>query len=202
MREGRLSYEKARLVAGVADESTVAAWISKAEEMKCIALEREIDAAQEAQACARGDFVVRVPERVGALVSLAFRTARKVAGRWLPPAECLVRLAEHFIETWKEALKEKRTRHRKVRERDEGWCQVPGCSRPADHVHHIVHKSQGGTDDPENLVSVCAVHHLHGLHMGYVRVRGRAPDALVWELGPPDWAANWRALSPSIGLAA
>ena len=31
--------------------------------------------------------------------------------------------------------------------------------------------------------AVCAAHHLHGLHLGFVRVRVRAPDDLVWELG-------------------
>jgi hypothetical protein len=25
--------------------------------------------------------------------------------------------------------------------------------------------------------------HLHGVHLGFLRVRGRAPDALQWELG-------------------
>src|SRR5207237_10776238 len=34
-----------------------------------------------------------------------------------------------------------------------------------------------------NLVSLCAAHHLHGVHLGYIRVRGRAPDRLRWELG-------------------
>jgi len=26
-------------------------------------------------------------------------------------------------------------------------------------------------------------HHLHGVHRGWVKVSGKAPDALVWELG-------------------
>jgi hypothetical protein len=32
-------------------------------------------------------------------------------------------------------------------------------------------------------VSLCAGHHLHGIHRGYIRVSGRAPDGLAWELG-------------------
>jgi hypothetical protein len=38
----------------------------------------------------------------------------------------------------------------------------------------------------ENLRSTCLAHHLHGIHKGYVRLRGRAPDELVWELGEVD----------------
>ena len=30
---------------------------------------------------------------------------------------------------------------------------------------------------------ICLAHHLHGLHKGYVRAQGRAPDAPVRELG-------------------
>lgn len=60
---------------------------------------------------------------------------------------------------------------------------MPGCSRPAVHAHHIKARSQGGSDDEWNLVSLCAAHHLHGIHGGRIRVFGRAPDGLVWEFG-------------------
>ena len=60
---------------------------------------------------------------------------------------------------------------------------VPGCSRPAANVHHVRYRSHGGGNDEANLTAVCLAHHLHGVHKGYVRVRGRAPDELVWELG-------------------
>ncbi len=36
---------------------------------------------------------------------------------------------------------------------------------------------------PMNLVSLCATHHLRGVHMGRLRVSGTAPDRLHWELG-------------------
>jgi hypothetical protein len=55
----------------------------------------------------------------------------------------------HFIETWKpEALKQRATLQRKILERDGGVCQVPGCSRAADHVHHIRYRSAGGPTIP------------------------------------------------------
>ncbi|HZY02288.1 MAG TPA: hypothetical protein VFF02_02225, partial [Anaeromyxobacteraceae bacterium] len=47
----------------------------------------------------------------------------------------------------------------------------------------VIPVSQGGTDDPWNIVGVCVAHHLHCIHRGWVRLSGRAPDQLVWELG-------------------
>jgi hypothetical protein len=186
MREGRLSYEKARLVARVADDRSVEEWLRKAEGKTCIALRREIAAREEAEArqmCAWRKLDLRMPKRVVLLVGAALRAVRKVEGRWLPPGACLVRVAEHFIETWKPLLAGRKPRWAKVLERDKGFCKVPGCSRKATQVHHILHRSLGGGDEPWNLVSLCAPHHLHGVHRGWIRVSGRAPDALVWELG-------------------
>ena len=39
------------------------------------------------------------------------------------------------------------------------------------------------------MVSLCAAHHLHGVHRGWVRVRGQAPEGLTWELGVRPGAA-------------
>jgi hypothetical protein len=186
LREGRVSYEKARLVARVADDRSAEEWIRKAEGKTCIALRREIAAREEAEArqmCASRKLDLRMPRRVVLLVGAAIRAVRKVEGRWLAPGACLVRVAEHFVETWKPLLEGRRPRRAKVRDRDKGFCQVPGCSRLAVHVHHILHRSLGGGDEPENLVSLCAAHHLHCVHRGWLKVSGRAPDALVWEMG-------------------
>jgi len=180
MTAGRVSYEKARLVAEVADEASVAGWIERAEKTTCIALGREIDALEDAQMCARGELAVRVTEQVATLLGEAFRAARAAEGRWLNPGGCLEVIARHFIATWKEALSERSTPHRRVLARDRGLCTMPGCSRAADHAHHIRPRAQGGSDDPTNLSSLCAPHHLHCVHRGYVRVSGQAPDALCW----------------------
>ncbi len=73
--------------------------------------------------------------------------------------------------------------------RDAGFCQVPGCSRAAVHAHHVIYRSRGGIDEESNMVSLCAAHHLHGVHRGWVRVRGQAPERLTWELGVRPGAA-------------
>ena len=65
------------------------------------------------------------------------------------------------------------------RERDRHCCQVPGCSRPSVHAHHIKARSQRGTDDEWNLVSLCAAHHLHGIHWEFDLRRSYAATAVA-----------------------
>ncbi len=190
LRDGRVGYEKARLVAAHADDSTMEALVERAQGLSCIALKRELAAGERAQMCARGELDLRIPRGVGALLDAAIRAAREAAaGSWLPPGECLTRIAEHFVETWEQALAERSTLQKKVIARDAGFCQVPGCSRAAAHVHHVLYRSRGGADEESNMVSLCAAHRLHGVHRGWVRVRGPALEGLTWELGVrPDGA--------------
>jgi hypothetical protein len=182
MQDRRLSYEKARLIARYADEESVEDWIERAEQMTCIELRRQLQGKEEAQMSARGEFEAWVPRRVAGLLALAFAAARKEAGRWLSPGECLVEIAKHCINVWKLGQAERNTVQKRVLERDRWLCQVPVCSRAAAQVHHIEYRSHGGSDDPSNLVSLCAAHHLHGIHIGAIRVSGKAPDQLRWEV--------------------
>jgi hypothetical protein len=182
MRERKISYEKARLIARHADEASIADWIERAERIPCIALRRELQESEETRMCARGEFEVWAPRRVAAVVAQAFSAARKAAGRWIPAGECLTRIAEHFIEVWEPALEVRGTLQKRVIERDGGLCTVPWCSRAAEHVHHIRFRSRGGSDELSNLTSLCAIHHLQGVHKGRIRVWGSAPDNLHWEV--------------------
>jgi hypothetical protein len=183
MREGRIGYEQARLVARCRDPEFVEAWIDKAEKMTCIELKRAIEADEERQVCARGELRLVLPKRVSALFQEACRAVSATERRLVTPSEALVIIARHFIETWKEVLKERNTPAKRARDRDRGWCTVPGCSRPAANSHHIRFRSHGGGDELPNRTSLCLAHHLHGVHKGYVRVSGRAPDQLRWVLG-------------------
>ena len=71
-----------------------------------------------------------------------------------------------------------------VIERDGYRCAIPGCtSRRNLQDHHVVFRSAGGGDAEANRLTLCAFHHQRGVHAGRVRVTGRAPDALVFELG-------------------
>jgi hypothetical protein len=196
LRDGRLGYEKARLVARAlmsADhperraseagpESKGEAWIARAEKMTVAELERAVEADRDAQTRTRGELVVRLPEDVRTVFSDACRAVREAEGGWVGVSECLVVMCRHFVETYGDEMRPK-TKAQRVMDRDRGLCTCPGCSKAADNVHHIEFRSHGGGDNEENLTSLCLAHHLHGVHKGYVRVRGAAPGGLRWELG-------------------
>jgi len=78
-----------------------------------------------------------------------------------------------------------------VIERDGYRCAVPGCSSRRNlQDHHIVFRSRGGCHAPWNRVTLCAFHHLRGVHAGRLRVEGQAPERLVFELGLRDGEAG------------
>jgi 5-methylcytosine-specific restriction endonuclease McrA len=185
-RDEGLAYEKVRLLSRLPNHE-IAGWIPRARVLTCVSLKGELEEHDEAQMRAARVLRARVPVRIALLLQAAFRAVRAAEGRLLADGTCLVRVARHFIETWKPHVRKARTLSQKVRERDLGRCRVPGCSRRAVHAHHIVSRSRGGSDTAENLVALCGCHHLRGIHGGYIHVRGRAPDDLVWEVGGSPW---------------
>jgi hypothetical protein len=63
-------------------------------------------------------------------------------------------------------------------------CAVPGCTSLQNlHEHHVRFRSAGGGDALDNRITLCAFHHLRGVHAGLLRCVGRAPDGLRWEMG-------------------
>jgi hypothetical protein len=103
--------------------------------------------------------------------------------RRLPtPGEALGAMLDHAFSSW--GVDDKVRPAHRVFERD-GWrCQVPGCTSMQNlHGHHIQFRSAGGSDDPANRVTLCAFHHLRGVHAERIRCRGAAPDRLTWQLG-------------------
>ena len=200
LERGEVSYEKARLVAGVADFDSVNRWIRRAAGMTCVELERAISGVEDAQACARGKLEARMPEEVAGEMDRALRRADEVFGPRLTPGMSLVLVAVHFVRTWGPLLRG-RSPPSRIRRRDGGYCTCPGCSRAAGQDHHVLLRSQGGSNDPGNLTALCAPHHLRGIHGGRLRVSGTAPDRLVWELndGRPFTAGRRAPGRPAVG---
>ncbi len=66
------------------------------------------------------------------------------------------------------------------RERDEAVCHQ--WVRIVE-AHHMRYRSAGGSDDLDNQISLCAAHHLHGVHMGWIKVDRVGPDRIRWQLG-------------------
>jgi hypothetical protein len=108
---------------------------------------------------------------------------RRCVDRRLTDGECLAIIAAHFVRTYEALAKQRLTNSQRVRDRDGGWCTVPGCSAHADDAHHIEFRSRGGHRTALwNQASLCAFHHTC-IHEFGLRLRGRAPGALVWTLG-------------------
>jgi hypothetical protein len=68
---------------------------------------------------------------------------------------------------------------RKVLQRDEFRCRVPGCrSHTNIDIHHVVHREHGGTNELFNLISICEAHHL--AHHAGTLVIGRNGDEFTF----------------------
>jgi hypothetical protein len=191
-REGRIHAFQAHALARVATSATGERWVAEAERWSTRRLEDELDLHRTA--------------------AIAFRAPRAVAAFFLAMlarAGSLERLLAHAIATWAEAgsLFEDYADF----ERDGFRCTVPGCTaRRSLQSHHVVFRSRGGPDLPENRTTLCAQHHERLLHGGRgLRIRGRAPDRLVYALGEgpperfasgdvriPDWRRGFGACRP------
>jgi Domain of unknown function (DUF222)/HNH endonuclease len=67
-------------------------------------------------------------------------------------------------------------------EHRDGGCRVPGCDRSRWlHIHHLVHWTDGGRTDPDNLLALCTVHH-RMVHLGLLTIGGDPgrPDGLAF----------------------
>jgi hypothetical protein len=126
---------------------------------------------------------VKVQEWVKSLWNRLVIRVRTLQG-WVPDWAATVMLLAAAVHTWEEAHENYDPTERKILERD-GWrCQAPGCTmRRSLEVHHIIHRSHQGSNEPENLVTLCAAHHRHAAHGGTMRVHGRAPHDLTWDMG-------------------
>jgi hypothetical protein len=189
LRSGRLSCEQARLVARVAREDDVDARIEEAARTTCIAYRRELEGEGHRQMWRAGELRALVPDEVDSLLADALRAARGCSRHPLAPGEALVLVALHFLRTWKDEVTRRIEATDPVVLRDGALCRIPGCSRAADHVHHVIPRSACGPLEPWNELSLCAVHHLRGVHAGNVRIAGTAPDGLTFTLGEREVAA-------------
>jgi Domain of unknown function (DUF222) len=115
---------------------------------------------------------------------------------YVPQWVGLLALLEDYAETWDDPRSMPRRPADAVYIRD-GWrCTAPGCtSRRNLEDHHVVYRSQGGSDELTNRTCLCRFHHQQGEHGGLARVEGEAPLGLTWRLGVEElgrWYRNER----------
>ena len=126
------------------------------------------------------------PETVqlfSAVLSTVRRRLGAETGRLPTPGQALAAMLDHALESWG-ALDERVAKRHRVFARD-GWrCTAPGCTSLRNlHDHHIRFRSAGGSDNLANRTTLCAFHHLRGIHAGLLHCVGSAPDGLRWEMG-------------------
>jgi hypothetical protein len=101
----------------------------------------------------------------------------------LPDWAVLTLLLREATEEWLRVDPESKPTEGKTLERDGYRCQAPGCTARRNlEVHHIVYRSAGGGEEPENRTVLCHRHH-RLIHDGVVVLKGRAPGDLRWRLG-------------------
>jgi hypothetical protein len=191
LKSGKLTYSKALAVARHATAADVEGRIARAARTTCQQTEREGEAEEDRKN--RGARVRRFwgPRDAAATIRDAIGCAQAwslgTRGVKIDEGEALAVVADHFVKVAEAHRRPHADRidpkRREVLMRKAGLCSVPGCSRAACHLHHIVFRSRGGSDDPRNLVGLCRVHHLHGVHLGYLEVTGSAGELLHWKLG-------------------
>ena len=120
------------------------------------------------------------PASVMSMFRDLLNTYRAPSGAWEAAREPFKRMLLHVKAEWLSGPHHPNPIH----ERD-GWrCRVPACSsRQNLQEHHIVFRSRGGGNERGNRVSICAWHHLRGIHGGRVKAQGDAEENIYWELG-------------------
>ena len=119
-----------------------------------------------------------------AMLATVQRRLERIRGRPSCVSDALEAMLDHALAAWQpEPPTARERREQRIYERD-GWrCTAPGCTSQRNlQRHHIVFRSQGGSDAPSNLTTLCAWHHLRGVHGRVLRCTGTAPDALRFEL--------------------
>jgi hypothetical protein len=137
------------------------------------------DAGRRRAADAQGK--VRYRLRVARETYHQYRQLEANLAGWLPRGHSLLAvLCGVFWSAWRHLLGAPRA-YGGVYLRDRYRCSCPVCRRRDVTPHHVVFRGAGGSDEAENVTALCVHCHLDGVHAGWLRVTGRAPE-LRWEL--------------------
>jgi hypothetical protein len=139
----------------------------------------------------------RTSARANALMEVRFWAPDPVANDWrtavgrirerngvgCPPWVAVSMIVADALQEWQRRDPKRIPTEERILLRDGYRCMVPVCSSMKNlEVHHIEFLSEGGSDEDWNKVTLCHGHH-RMVHEGIVRVWGRAPHELYWEIG-------------------
>jgi hypothetical protein len=111
------------------------------------------------------------------------RIAASTGETYVSDAEVLRCLAVEFLATYLPLWLQEVHEGDPVAVRDRFRCQAPGCTVWGGSAHHLRFRSQLGPDEMWNLLFLCYLHHVPGVHRRCIRVSGRVPERVVFELG-------------------
>ena len=125
--------------------------------------------------------------------SLQLATRFRGMHRPVPLWVGLLALLEEFVHVWDDPQAMPRRAGDRVYVRD-GWrCTAPGCSSRRNlEDHHVVYRSQGGSNALSNRTCLCRFHHQRGEHGDLASCRGEAPLGLHWRLGNRELGARFQ----------
>ncbi len=194
-----LDLARARLIASIAEESTVDDWLDIARHTGIAELQRAVKLAGRPGGSAVAAAVVQRyrlaidvahqvvgSEATATEIGSTTRLLVAVYAAWQPDQVPLYdrvhvdlpEAARWFLEQVKI---ERQYGFGRVKERDRYTCRNPecGCRSLRVQAHHIVFRQDGGGDDLDNGITLCPVCHLRLVHTGRISV-SRAGSALVW----------------------
>ncbi len=101
----------------------------------------------------------------------------------LPDWGRLLLLMEAALDVWQQQDPETIPVNQKLLERDDCGCVKPGCPcKETLEGHHFKYRSRRGSNSSYNRGMVCYPDHRR-IHKGWIRVKGQAPDGLIWQFG-------------------
>ncbi len=120
---------------------------------------------------------------VAAMLDTMIEVTRRELGAAASEGACVEHALRELIKDMvppRRLLRRQLGRNLRILERD-GWrCSNPLCrARSRLHVHHIVFRSHGGSDDPSNLITLCLACHAL-VHSGRLKIVGRAPNQVLF----------------------
>ena len=121
--------------------------------------------------------------RVSAGQAAALHRLRRRFERVAPPgASFIAWLCFAVWDAWSPIAGEVINRWDHIYRRDRYRCASPVCSRRELTAHHLVFRSHGGSDHVHNIITLCSVCHLSGIHGGTLRASPPA-SRIRWVIG-------------------
>jgi len=191
LKRGTITLTKALLLAKDGNPADIEARIADAASTTCQQVERESTEKEDRKNRALGIRRLWGPKDAMETVAMAITTATRFSAEQeedVDAEEALAAMSQLFVSVWTAHLKGRTPggKRRRVLDRTLGICAVPGCQRPAEHLHHITYRSHDGGQEETNLVGTCEQCHQRGIHRGKIVVTGEAGKLLIWEIGSVD----------------